>query len=226
MSSYHFLTTIKRQCNSAVASVILHQLTSTDKVQDSKVLENQLKAAYACFLRLFCEPKDVSRGRSWKYHSTSAGVRDIVQVLTTAYLKVSKEQPVLGSRSDWSGEGQKADVLQLALDKCKELFPSVAATLNSKRRPAKPKTKTGLSSPDAAGTKRSRDPSPTTKGTVKRSFEVKVPDGLAAGDSFLVSLRPHGVEKKIKLTVPEGTPATLRFFLQVPATAADNAEPS
>lgn len=226
LSSSHFLTTVKRMCNSAIAAVILHQLTSTDKPLDNKALESHLKSGYACFLRLNCEPKDLSRGRSWKYHRTSAGVRDIVEVLTIAYLKVTKDQPVSGIRSDWSGDGQKADVLQLALEKCKELFPTLLGTLKSRKRPANSKNKTDVSSPTTAGTKHPRDPSPGAKGTVKRSFEVKVPDGLAAGDTFLVSLRPHGVEKKIKLTVPEGTPATLRFVLQVPATSTDDTEPS
>lgn len=219
MASHHFLTTVKRQCNSAVASVLLHQATTADSSQDTKAAENHLKAAYACFLRLNCGADDLTRGRAVKFHRKAAGVEEIIELLTATFLKVNKDQPVSGPRSDWSGEGQKTDVLRLALEKCKVLFPTLSGALFSRKRSPKPK-KTDDSSP-ATGKKRPRDPSPR-KSTTKRSFEVKVPAGLSAGDHFLVSVRASGVEKKVKLTVPEGTPATLRFALEVPAADTGN----
>jgi len=226
LASHHFLTTVKRECNSALASVILHQVKTSEASQDSKTPENHLRAAYACFLRLNCEPEDLTRGRSWKYHRRSVGIRDIMELLTTAYLKVSKDQPTSGSRSDWSGEAQKVDILKMALDTCKSMFPSMSGALFSRKRSTKPKMKTDSPTPSASGTKRQRDPSTDTKeGITKRSFEVKVPAGLKAGDHFLVSLQAHGVEKKVKLTVPAGTPATLRFTLKVPTpTTKDSPE--
>jgi hypothetical protein len=55
----------------------------------------------------------------------------------------------------------------------------------------------------------------------KVSFEVTVPQNLIAGDTFLTAVKVGDTSRKVKLTVPEGNPSSLRFTLNVPKDAAN-----
>ena len=60
-------------------------------------------------------------------------------------------------------------------------------------------------------------PTSPLHGTKKISFEAAVPKGLTTGDTFVTSVNVGNAEPiKVKLTVPDGKPSTLRFSLDVP----------
>jgi hypothetical protein len=205
LNSFYFLTSVKRITNCGLAYVILHDMNDREeKKTDARYYETQLKISYACFLRLKSDLKVLTKSRVWKFHREN-GVKDVVEALTTAYLKVSKDQPLSSPRADWSGESQLTSLLESALTKCKELFPSLTASFYFSRPNVAGKGK------DAEGTKRKG-------GTVKKSFEVAVPEGLSEGDSFLATIQVGDSTKKVRLTVPSGSAASsLRFNLDVPA---------
>jgi hypothetical protein len=200
LSSHHFLTTVKRQANNALAVVIYHEIQGGASPKDGKALDNLLKLAYACYLRLNCDPTDLS---AWTYHSSN-GMKDVVKALTTAYLRSTKEQPLAGRPTEWSCESQVATLLKAALGKCNELFPTLSGGFYSKKD-AKAKKDKG----EARGTKRKEQPTNESK----RYFEVTIPEGLAVGDTFLTSIKDEEKIKKVRLTVPSGANKTLRFSL-------------
>lgn len=216
LASFHFLTTVRREANSALANVILQDVNETSAtgvalktVESAKFFDTQLKLAYACFLRLNCDPCELTKSRAWKYQRKN-GAKDVVEALTAAYVKVVKDHPLSGARSDWSGESQLTGIFQAALRKCKELYPSLSGNFSFSRQRAPPKQKSAES---AAGSKR--------KGAakqVKKSFEVAVPEGMAEGETILTSIEVGGVWRKVRLTVPAGAASTLRFTLQVPTS--------
>jgi len=210
LAPHFFLTTVKRQANSGLANVILNDLK--EKVNpDQKFLESQLKLAYACFLRLNCDPKVLSKSHAWKYHRQN-GAKDVVEALTTAFLKVVKDQPLSGALSDWSGESQLTATLQMALQKCKEMFPSVSGKFFISKKQVAPKK----TAPEAS----SSSPPPPAKQTVEQSFVVGVPEGMAAGQTFMASFQVGKTLKKVRLTVPTDNASSLRFNLQVPVDEA------
>jgi hypothetical protein len=213
LSSYHLLTNVKRQANSALAGVIVKELKKAfaDKKLDTKQAENQLKLAYACFLRLNCEPSDLMKTRAWKYQRSN-GVKDVVDALTAAFLAVSSDQGLSGERSDWSGESQLSGLLESALKKCKELFPSLSGNFFSIKRSPMKRRKSGQ------GGGKSTD----SDSKVSFEFEVAVPTGLAEGDSFVTSIQVRETVKQVRLTVPHGAPENLRFILQIPADEASD----
>lgn len=205
LSSFHFLTTVKREANSALASVICHGLGTNAASTGVKVLENLLKSAYACFMRLNCDVKEPTRSQAFKLLRRSAGAKEVVEALTAAYLRVSKDPPLPSQRSDWSGEAQFAELLEASLKKSKELFPSLSGNFfsNVKKKPQKSRKKG-----------QSKEGPGEDKGT--RSFEVAVPEGLEAGDTFLAQIEVNGASKTLRLTVPAGRPSSLRFQMSVP----------
>lgn len=216
LSSYHFLTSIRREANSALANVILKDLNeSTSK--EAKFFETQLKLAYACFLRLNCDPDELTKSRAWKYQRKN-GVKDAVEALTAAYVRVVKDQSLSGARSDWSGESQLTAIFQAALRKCKELYPSLSGTFSFSRQRALPKPK---SADISGGLKRKGGAQ-----VVKKSFEVAVPQGLTEGETFLASIKVGEIVKKVRLTVPGEAASSLRFTLQVPVDEDHGERPS
>jgi len=53
---------------------------------------------------------------------------------------------------------------------------------------------------------------------VTKSFDVTVPAGLSAGESFEASIPVRGGQhKKVRLTVPDEPAQVMRFSLEVPA---------
>lgn len=207
LTSFHFLTTVKRQANCCLAAVISHEMQQSTSSANAEN-ESFLKSAYACFLRLNCTPDALIKSPTWKYHhrSSAGTIGDVVESLTAAYLRMNKDKPLSGPLSDWSGESQTVTLLKAALTKCKTQFPNLSGTFYSKqKRSPKKKRKEKL---------------------VKKSFDVTVPAGLKAGDSFVVNLEVQGEQRKIRLTVPDSeTPVqVMRFSLQVPEEKEDDDE--
>ena len=198
LSSFHFLTTVKRLANGAFAFVLSAELQKKG-LKEGKSLENLLKHTYACYLRLNCDPDSLLKKSSWCYRSSD--VKYIVRGLTTAYQRVAKDQPLSGAIGDWGSDTQSHILLAAALEKFKELFPTLTGSFFTKKS-AKDKERS-----DSQGTKRKDPPSSGKK------FEVSIPEGVSAGDTFLTSINHGDKIKKIKLTVPPGAGKTLRFSL-------------
>ena len=201
LSPHFFLTVVKRQANSALAFVVLQDLKANSDNEQS-FLENQLKLAYACFLRLNCDPKILSKSRAWKYHRKN-GAKDVVEALTTAYSLIENRQRLSGVPCDWSGESQLTSTLQLALQKCKEMFPAVSGKFYMTKKTTTPKK----SAPEPVGGK---------EVTSEKTFVVSVPPDLSEGETFMASIKVGTTSKKVRLTVPSGNASSLRFNLQVP----------
>lgn len=201
LSSRYILTELKRRANSAMASVLKQELSSKDS--NIRSLENQLKLAYACFLRLNCTLKDLKKTREWKYEPE--GVRE-AEALSLAFLRLNEPPAVEVDPNDWSGGGQKAMILGAALQKCRELFPSLSGTYYSKKTNQKWKNQEDKEEDEREIARQT--------GT-KRSFEVEVPQGLSEGDEFTTTIKSGEKSKKVKLTVPAGKPRMLRFSLDL-----------
>jgi hypothetical protein len=207
LSSLHFLVSVKRQANSGLANIIVEELKQNPDESsraDSKYYENQLKLAYACFLRLHCSPEDILKHPTWTY-SRRTGVKDIIEALATLFLKLGKDYPIAGMCNDWSGQSHMQKLLRSALAKCKTLFPTVTSNFYFSRRQKTPsKGKPG------------KDSNNNSSGLVKKLFEVAVPQGVKAGETFITTIQVGEFKKKVRLTVPPGDVTTLRFSLEVP----------
>lgn len=212
LSSFHLLTGLKRRANSAMAFVLKEELLS--KESTVRYPENHLRLAYACFLRLNCTVKQLKKTRAWKHEP--GGVSE-AEALTQAYLKLGHTKNIVADPNDWSGGGQKAAVLEAALQKCKELFPSVSGAFYSKKAIQKSKSQGDSECKD--GSERA---TPAQLSGTKRSFEVEVPEGLGEGETFTTTIGAGGNnKKKVKLTVPAGKPRMLRFSIDLSTQATD-----
>jgi len=210
-----FLISVKRQTNSVFADIIIHEMSQNPKrsADNTKAMENHLKQAYACFLRLHCKKEDLKKYRAWKYGSES--VKE-VDALCQAYLALGEMKDIGAEVGDWSGGARKSAVFDAALIKAQSLFPSLTGTFLIKKPQSRAKKGSDSSEPDTTGGKRKdRDE------MSKVSFEVAVPKDLAAGDTFLTTVVVGDVTQKVKLKVPEGNPTNLRFTLQVPNKPAE-----
>ena len=214
------LRTVKRQANSAFADVIIQELSDTSKTANAKgIVELFLKPAYACFLRLHCTLEDLERTRAWKYGQEA--IRE-VDALLQAFFALGENKSIQSDVSNWSGGGQKSAVLKAALEKCRHLFPTLSGSFFSKKAVAK--SKKGDSGDSVEDTDEGREkrklvePSQVTK----VSFEVAVPQDLVAGNTFLTTVKVGDETKKVKLTVPNGNPSTLRFTLKIPKPPDDS----
>lgn len=217
LASSGFLLTAMRQTNSAFADVILHEISqsNTKSIDKKKMAENCLKDAYACFLRLHCSKEDLQKSRAWKYGSDS--IRE-VDALCQAYLVLGEEKNLGSDFGDWSGGARKSAIFSAALEKSQSLFPSLSGYFFTKK--ASGKTKKGNTSSDPDPAKGKRKGCGEENATTKVSFEVAVPKELVAGGTFLTTVKVGTTTQKVKLKVPEGSPSTLRFTLQVPKESA------
>lgn len=214
ISSFHFLTSVRREANCSLASVILQDLKDITVKESSiayaekiKYLETQLKIAYVCFLRLNCGPDELIKiSRLWKYHN-KFGVKDVVDALTTAFVNLVKDVIRSGATSDWSGESEISSILKAAVHKCRELYPSISSSFSFSRQRASSKQKGG-SGDLTAGSKRKR-----ANGEFEKSYEAHVPEGLTEGETFVTSVKVGEYTKKLRLTVPSGSAGSLRFTL-------------
>ena len=216
-----FLVTVKRQANSAFADVLIYEMSErsakASSIEEQKQSESYLKYAYASYLRLHCAREDLNKVRAWKYGTDS--IRE-VEALCQAYLGLDGEVGDAAGKADygdWSGGGRKAIIFDKALAKCKGLFPTLSGAFFSKKATASAKAKKGSKEEGEGGEKRKEpDGGPAAStGAATMSFEVAVPVGLSAGDSFLTSVKVGGATKKLKLTVPKSNPSTLRFHVPV-----------
>jgi hypothetical protein len=223
-SLQHLLTSVRRLANGALANVILQDLNDpaiehshAKPAERANYLETQLKLAYACFLRLNCDVESVVKSRYWKYDRKN-GIKDVVEALSAAYLKIQKPDTGAGLNSSWSVESQVVSAFQAAVCKCKELYPTLSGSFSFSKPRVTKRPSTGQKTRRTA-TKGTGSPLP-----VKRSFEVAVPEGLSEGETFLTSVQIGDNVKKLRLTVPPGDATTLQFSLEVPA--ASEAAPS
>ena len=219
VASFYFLKSVRRHANSAMAKVILEDMNdhlqrkNLKPVETVKFFETQLKIAYACFLRLNCNFEEIAKRRTWLYEKQS-GLIDVAEALTLAYTNSCNEAMSSShvDPSDWSGESQLFTTIIAALQKCKELYPSLSRNFSftRQRAPTKPK------SPSFSATsKRKQSPNHETK-----SFEVAIPEGLKKGDTFLTSIAIGDSTKRVRLTVPSESASSLRFSLEVPVKDA------
>lgn len=202
LACHRILADVKRSTNAALASVILHEVQNLKT--NAKVNEGHLKQVYSCFLRLNCEPSNLHKTRVRK----GSSVRPIVDALLAVYTQLvpreeqqqKQQQDPMG---DWSLDAQQTRTLDLALGKCRELFPSLSNTFLSSRKTAAPK-------------KKRASPNESDATTTQQVFRVSVPEGLAEGDTFLTEIMVGETKKRLRLTVPKGGATTLRFTLAVP----------
>jgi hypothetical protein len=231
-----FLTTIKREANSAFAEVLQIEISKASN-DPKKVSDFYLKQAYACYLRLNCSVEDLQKLKDWKYGRLTIHE---VEALCQAYFALGESKsPKKKNLMDWSGGAtSKADILKSAVAKCRELIPNVTVnyftknTMTKARKAAatveEPSAPDNNPSPSASGKRKleaekSQDSDKKLSGDdgpKKQYFEVKVPEDLESGSTFFTTVTLAGVSKKVKLTVPDGKPSSLRFSLPIPAKKA------
>jgi hypothetical protein len=119
--------------------------------------------------------------------------------LTPAEELRTKQQTTSG---DWSEEAHILRNITAALEKCRELFPSLSGSYLSSKKVNKKKR-----------------PAPANE--TQQIFRVSIPEGLSAGDTFLTEIVMGETKKRIRLTVPAGEATTLRFTLTVPAKTVE-----
>jgi len=204
LSSNFFLTSVKRETNAALASVILHESKAT------KVLESHLKLSYSCLLRLNADLSSLQKRRARR----SRGVKQVVDALIAIYSAFSDSAPA-AETFDWSTDGQVCLQLEAAVKRCRELFPSVSASFLSKR-PTQRKKKDADSNQCEKIVGKKRKEVDGTFAVVKQ-FNVEVPEGLSSGETFITEIKEGNSVKRIRLTVPDGAtrPTTLKFNLRV-----------
>lgn len=142
-----------------------------------------MKHAYACYLRLNCTLEDLKKIGAFKNGGDHVYE---VEAMCQAYLffALPGEMPQIVDFGDWSGGSDRKEFLfHTAVDKCKQLFPSLSGTFFAKKR--------GNNSKGTFAKKRkesivdiSTPASPSAHGTKKISFEVAIPKGLTMGTRF------------------------------------------
>jgi hypothetical protein len=199
-TTFTFLTGLKRLVNSAMAQSLKQELL--DDLVPAGSTENHLKLAYACYLRMNCSVAELRKTHAWKYEPESVSE---VEALCLAFTKLNPTNSrAMVDPNDWSGGGQKLVLLEAALKKSKELFPTTSGAFFSKKSLQKSKNQAKAERRGSTGN------TGQLVGT-KRSFEVKVPEGLGVGETFTTTIMAGEAAKKVKLTVPSGEPDVLRF---------------
>jgi len=215
--SLHFLTCVKREANAALSAVMLREALSSKAAKESKFLESNLKLSYSCLLRLNCDLSSLKKRRIRQ----SPGVKPVVDALIALHLKTSSEEE--GTKTDacdWSIDGQISVQLEAAVKRCRELFPTLSGSFFTKKYQKKKKSGDDGESNKLVGSKRQE---PDGSYTILKQFNVEVPEGLTAGESFLTEIKSGDKIKRIRLSVPEGGAASLRFNMRVQADSSDAA---
>lgn len=185
---WYVLASAKRRTNAALASITLDSMKTTTG-NDELFWESKLKEAYGCLIRLNCRLDDLTKERAWHFYRFHPDFQPILEAVLLAYTK--------GGFHEQKGPQSLLSIFRTAIYKCRKLFPTMKGTVQMKR-----------------ATKRKAPPSEAPKDTPK-TFEVPVPDGLAAGDTFVAAVKVGPATKKIRLTIPDGQPKSLRFSLGV-----------
>ena len=280
MLSSCFLTTIKRQANSAFARVLYKELTEAKQapIEPMRGIPTDMylsKMAYACYLRLNCTVQDLQKLKDWKYgrltiYEVEALCQADAALGGAAGTSNNNGSPNRNNSNknlmNWSGATSKVDALKSAIAKCQQVIPNVTAnyftknTLSKARKAAAEPVEDTTASPSSPSnnTKNKNkkrksdtisqdsntnnktstaDSSATTaaannnnnnnnNSNKKKTFEVKVPQNLDSGAAFYTTVTVAGVSKKVKLTVPDGKPSSLRFSLPVPPSSTTTAASS
>jgi hypothetical protein len=195
------LRDVKREINRSIASIIIQGAPTTDK--NSEMFKN----SYVCFLRLNTTVEEIVKMRSWKYGS---GIQE-AEALCQLFLRRSESRGLQFESSGWSGESKKSTILKAAVERCAELFPGLLINLYRRSKPKKP----SLTKPDTAEKKSKKRDSPEESSSLIH-FVLDVPSGLAVGEKFETTVRVGSKLKTVRLTVPEGRPAKLKFSLSAP----------
>ncbi len=239
LASYGFLRTVKRQANSAIAKILLQELSlspssSTARSnQDAKATDTRTRTAYACFLRLNCTIEELERSNAWKYGKVpeAEAVCQTFLALEDSNNDVAEDAFAV---NDWSGGSRKSKVLRKAIAKFREMFPTITGNYYTKKaasKPRKPKSTDSdklLTSPprnNPSGKRKQDLVAATADDAASRrrmSFTVSVPQELKAGDLFHTTVKVREQYKKVTLTVPSGDPQTLKFSLEIPETEVPN----
>jgi hypothetical protein len=221
--TFFFLTSVKRQANGALASVMLSEMAEKiDAPENDKASIETFKEAFSCFRRLQCSVDDLVKSSSWRFVPTGGSVageaanrsiKNVVEAVTTAYCRIKcAPSALLDPSVDWSGESQLTSLLRSALVKGNELFPNLSATFFSKKHSSTRKKRKGTTSDESAETALSR-----------KSYEVSIPEGLKPGSTFVVSVKEEGRPRKVRLTVPDQSARVMRFTLTVSSAVAAKA---
>lgn len=240
LMSLGLLVNAKRQANSAFSAILLKSISKTEEenISGRMTPESLLKHAYACYLRLNCDPQDLRKTKAMKYRNGSINE---VELLCQAYLHSGlAEGSSFNLGGDWSGMARKSAIFNQALEKCQSLFPSLSGNFLFRKEKESGGSKTGGRGKRKAPVEESSSEAPdegpeegpeegrnTTEETSKISFEVTVPENLVAGDTFLTNVKyGDNISKRLKLTVPEGNPSTLRFSLTISAEERKEKKPN
>ena len=204
-TSFTFLTGLKRHVNSAMAQTLIHELLDNGALTGSK--ESQLKLAYACYLRLNCSIEELRKTDAWRYEPDSVSeVGALCLAFTKLYTSDTKlylsDCRVKVNPNDWSGGGRRLVLLESAIKKCKELFPTTSGAFFSKKSLLKAKNQ--QSKTERRGGASGIGPVAGTR----RCFEVEVP---RVGETFTTTVMAAEVTKRVKLTVPSVEPGVRQF---------------
>ena len=162
--------------------------------------------------------------RSKKARAFSYGGDAIQEVEALCQTYLLLEEVKVNSFGDWSNGARKSLIFDAALEKCRRLFPSTSGSFFSPKA-TRPKYNDKKKRDDKEEEEKDKEASnrPTSKRKGEDNsqrvvcYEVSVPQELSVGDIFLTSVKVGDSTRKVKLTVPEGRPTTLRFKLS-PAT--------
>jgi hypothetical protein len=200
-STFHFLTSIKRITNSALASVLFKEIKEASSKQSADALEEKLKILYASFLRINCNPKLVLRHR-FRDVCESDGVQEVTKALIFVCNKIGMKKcigKIHAHTTDWSGQKTEEYTLLSAIEKCKTLFPSLTGGFFSAKKVLK------AMKYNENATITPADTSP------QKMYSVTIPVGLNAGDTFVTIVKHGDKKRKLRLSVPAGSPKRIRF---------------
>jgi hypothetical protein len=227
-TSHHFLTSVKRQANNALASVVTRELNGQCEVGELTSVQVLVKTAYACFLRLNCSVDDfITRSRFTTCFRDPIEIRSIVDVLIATHGKIdSVTSPTTKTLLNWSGDDHRASMIRAMVQACKETFPALTGSycsIKPNRTRRMKRTASNMDKDPVEDDDNEDDASYHESGIndgkkfnrLGPSYEAKVPAGLIAGDTFTAVVNTKGGVKKVRLTVPEGEPSTLQFSLLV-----------
>lgn len=206
--SFHTLGLVrglKRIINRALAAILIEEAPPSDPKND------YIKKCYTSYLRLNTTIEEAAKMRSWRYSSNTLPE---VEALCQAYLARSERKALSFESFNWTGGSNKTAVLKAAVERCSELFPSLANTLYRRSKPKKASANKSEADENDDGPESKKRSAPEKDSLVQ--FVVDVPPGLEVGDKFETTVRIGSQMKTLRLTVPVGLPPKLKFSLKAP----------
>jgi len=196
---------LKRIINRALAAILIEEAPPSDPKND------YIKKCYTSYLRLNTTIEEAAKMRSWRYSSNTLPE---VEALCQAYLARSEKKALSFESFNWTGGSNKTVVLKAAVERCSELFPSLANTLYRRSKPKKASANKSEADENDDGPESKKRSAPEKDSLVQ--FVVDVPPGLEVGDKFETTVRIGSQMKTLRLTVPVGLPPKLKFSLKAP----------